>query len=263
MTKHKKQQPYDPAAAYRGKGEGFTMADPTKERSRKAPFGWETTSHAGGQRSHQARTVLDENKEQFTESEWTTLQEFCKLAESCDVRGVICGRAYTGMPYTGGTGDKTDKQQAAQAKFVFVLEKLQGIDLARAEKGEKRALGFTAVALTLVLGVLSEAQGKPKTLADVGLAASKWVYEPAAKGVGFGLLRGTAWALRYALAAADRTTRSSERTARANQQAYEHGYQVGAREAREKQAELEAKRQRAFAQVESHFKKTKREAVLA
>jgi hypothetical protein len=58
----RRRKPCDPRAA-----------DPTPQRTSKAPYGWEKQAHPGGQVSHQAKTVLDVHRDQFTESECRTL----------------------------------------------------------------------------------------------------------------------------------------------------------------------------------------------
>jgi hypothetical protein len=239
MSKHRKKG--------NGKGHqsGAPIHDPfgpTPERISKEPFGWDKFQHAGGQNSYRNKTVLDFVRDHLPEKDHEALTEFADLAETALRNNVICGRAYTGMPYTGGgdnAGHVSEAQSDAMAELKGSMEEMWKV-------GEI----YVTTALALVLALKKDPDAKPMTLEEFGATLMRWRDGPTNKGGGLVALRYTAPLIRWARLRFASGERGRDRALASAQSAFEHGKVVGARELQE----AIAKRERLRSEVESHFK---------
>lgn len=163
--------------------------EPTPERQSKEPYGFEVEQKPGGVASHRTRTAFDEYSGQFTPLEIAAAEDLINDSDDATRVNIICGRTYTGMPYTGNAhrvGHITQLQRDGHARFTWVMRHI-----------DER---FRAVVAALVLGVRSERTGKAVSadklawsLEEVGQKATIWMDKSTRKGVGLGLLKSALW----------------------------------------------------------------------
>lgn len=192
--------------------------EPTPERQSKEPYGFEVEQKPGGVASHRVRTAFDEHSGQFTPLEIEAAEDLLNDSDDATRVNIICGRTYTGMPYTGSAhrvGHITQQQREGHARFTWVMRNI-----------DER---FRAVVAALVLGVRAERTGKAVSaeqlawsLEEVGQKATMWMDKSTRKGVGLGLLKSALWRVHEAYLAYDRLEREKKHSREVLRRQREH-----------------------------------------
>lgn len=107
-----------------------TSATPTVERKYKEPYGWTKQDMTGGQVLHRRQIFLDVYDKHLDEEDRVAADLLQKAWEIANRVRITSARAYTGMPFTGSSGDReghavlSPRDREDLALFAHACDKL-------------------------------------------------------------------------------------------------------------------------------------------
>jgi hypothetical protein len=140
---------------------------PTQLRKDKEPYGWNTYEQSGGQTAHKPKSILDDPKlaqhfPDVVKKVWKVVEDDAETATRVNL---ISQRAYTGMPFTGASGERvghiTQRQRDAHSRFAYAKDHTApGI--------------WTVVEILVLMRRIERLGGRAMTLEEFGRMTSRY-----------------------------------------------------------------------------------------